>query len=93
MKFGVVVFPGSNCDIDCYHALKDVMGQQVEYIWHKSDDINDFDCIVLPGGHSTFFTGNGQGNRVCTKGEPGNRHMQRFSDINRSGIASRYSAS
>ncbi len=52
MKFGVVVFPGSNCDIDCYHALKDVMGQQVEYIWHKSDNVDGYDCIVLPGGFS-----------------------------------------
>lgn len=52
MKFGVVVFPGSNCDIDCYHALRDVMGQQTEYIWHKDDNLNGFDCIVLPGGFS-----------------------------------------
>lgn len=52
MKFGVVVFPGSNCDIDCYYALKDVMGQEVEYVWHKSDSLKGFDCIVLPGGFS-----------------------------------------
>lgn len=52
MKFGVVVFPGSNCDIDCYHALKDVMGQEVEYIWHKFNNVDGFDCIVLPGGFS-----------------------------------------
>ncbi|MDI6706163.1 MAG: phosphoribosylformylglycinamidine synthase subunit PurQ [Bacillota bacterium] len=52
MKFGVVVFPGSNCDIDCYHALRDVMGQPTEYIWHKDRDLSGFDCIVLPGGFS-----------------------------------------
>lgn len=52
MRFGVVVFPGSNCDVDCYHALRDVMGQDAEYIWHKADSLDSFDCIVLPGGFS-----------------------------------------
>ncbi|SDJ95621.1 phosphoribosylformylglycinamidine synthase subunit PurQ [Natronincola ferrireducens] len=52
MKFGIIVFPGSNCDIDCYHVLKDVMKKDVEYVWHDRDDIDDFDCIVLPGGFS-----------------------------------------
>jgi len=52
MKFGVVVFPGSNCDADSYHALKDVMGQKVEYIWHKEQNVDRFDCIILPGGFS-----------------------------------------
>lgn len=52
MKFGVVVFPGSNCDADCLHAIKTVTGQPVEYIWHKSGSVDDFDCIVLPGGFS-----------------------------------------
>jgi len=45
MKFGVVVFPGSNCDADSYHALKDVMGQKVEYIWHKEQNVDRFDCF------------------------------------------------
>lgn len=52
MKFGVVVFPGSNCDSDCYYALKDVLGVPVDYIWHRSTDIWGYDCIVLPGGFS-----------------------------------------
>ncbi|HHV79448.1 MAG TPA: phosphoribosylformylglycinamidine synthase subunit PurQ [Firmicutes bacterium] len=52
MRFGVVIFPGSNCDSDCYHALKDVMGLEAEYIWHKSTDIRGFDAIILPGGFS-----------------------------------------
>ncbi|GAV23947.1 phosphoribosylformylglycinamidine synthase subunit PurQ [Carboxydothermus pertinax] len=51
MKFGVVVFPGSNCDADCNHVLKNVFGQETVYIWHK-DDSFDVDCIVLPGGFS-----------------------------------------
>lgn len=52
MKFGIVVFPGSNCDHDCYHATKHVFGQDTEYIWHKSTDLKGLDCIVLPGGFS-----------------------------------------
>ncbi len=50
MKFGVVVFPGSNCDLDAYHTVKDVMNQQVEYLWHKEKDLKGTDCVILPGG-------------------------------------------
>jgi phosphoribosylformylglycinamidine synthase len=49
-KFGVVIFPGSNCDADCYHALRDVVGVPTEYIWHEERDLSRFDGIVLPGG-------------------------------------------
>ncbi len=52
MKFGVVVFPGSNCDHDCYHVLKDVLKKDTELIWHKDSDVSKFDCIVVPGGFS-----------------------------------------
>ncbi|MEZ0535894.1 phosphoribosylformylglycinamidine synthase subunit PurQ [Caldicellulosiruptoraceae bacterium PP1] len=53
MKFGVVVFPGSNCDTDCFHVIKDVIEQEVEYIWHQENkDLSNFDCIILPGGFS-----------------------------------------
>lgn len=52
MKFGIVVFPGSNCDHDCYHVVKNVLGQDAEYIWHKETQINGFDCLILPGGFS-----------------------------------------
>ncbi len=52
MKFGVVVFPGSNCDHDCYYVLNDVMKVKTDYIWHKQDEISGYDCIVLPGGFS-----------------------------------------
>jgi phosphoribosylformylglycinamidine synthase len=50
MKFAVVVFPGSNCDEDAYHAAKDVLGQQAEYIWHKETDLKGADAVILPGG-------------------------------------------
>lgn len=52
MKFGVVVFPGSNCDHDCYHAIKHLLKKPVEFIWHKSKDLSGFDCLILPGGFS-----------------------------------------
>src|SRR5580704_15855248 len=50
MKFGVVVFPGSNCDHDAYHALGQVLHQPVEFLWHESEQLAGVDAIVLPGG-------------------------------------------
>ncbi len=52
MKFGVVVFPGTWSDADCYHVLDDVLGQQVDYLWHKETSLAGYDCIILPGGFS-----------------------------------------
>lgn len=52
MKFGVVIFPGSNCDQDAYFAVRDVLKQPVEYIWHQETDLSGFDCVILPGGFS-----------------------------------------
>ncbi len=52
MKFGVVVFPGSNCDYDAYKVLKDVLHQRVEYLWHKDTSLKNSDCVILPGGFS-----------------------------------------
>ena len=52
MKFGVVIFPGSNCDEDIIHVLEKIMGQQVFRLWHKDHSLQDCDFIVLPGGFS-----------------------------------------
>ena len=52
MCFGIVVFPGTWSDTDCQHALKNVLGQEAEYLWHKDQDFSSFDCIILPGGFS-----------------------------------------
>ena len=52
MKFGVVVFPGTWSDVDCFHVIKDYLEQDVDYIWHKDTDLSKFDCIILPGGFS-----------------------------------------
>jgi len=50
MRFGIVVFPGSNCDEDAYHAVRDVFGLDAEYLWHKDADLKGADVIILPGG-------------------------------------------
>jgi phosphoribosylformylglycinamidine synthase subunit PurQ / glutaminase len=52
MKFGIVTFPGSNCDYDAYHAVIDGLGESASYLWHKDHDLGGADVIVLPGGFS-----------------------------------------
>ncbi len=52
MKFAVIVFPGSNCDHDAYHAAKDVLGQDAEFVWHKETGLRGADVVILPGGFS-----------------------------------------
>ncbi len=52
MKFGIVVFPGSNCDYDAYMVAKSVIHQEVEFLWHQDTSLHDCDCIILPGGFS-----------------------------------------
>ena len=52
MKFAVIVFPGSNCDYDAYYVIKQHLGMQVDFIWHKDSDLSDYDCIIIPGGFS-----------------------------------------
>ncbi len=52
MRFAVIVFPGSNCDVDMFHAIQDELGEQVEYVWHDSESLDEFDGILLPGGFS-----------------------------------------
>src|SRR3974390_2505109 len=50
MKFGVIVFPGSNCDHDAFWAVTHVLGQPAEFIWHDSTRLGDVDAVILPGG-------------------------------------------
>ena len=52
MKFGIVIFPGSNCDHDCVHVLQNVLGQKVKTLWHKETSLEGVNCVVLPGGFS-----------------------------------------
>jgi phosphoribosylformylglycinamidine synthase I len=52
VKFGIVVFPGSNCDHDAYYVCKKILGQNAVFLWHKESDLQDVDVVVLPGGFS-----------------------------------------
>ena len=52
MRFGIVTFPGSNCDYDAYHAVTEILGEEAVYLWHKDHDLQSADVIVLPGGFS-----------------------------------------
>ena len=52
MKFAVIVFPGSNCDYDAYYVVKKHLNCEVDFIWHKENLINEYDCIIIPGGFS-----------------------------------------
>ena len=52
MRFGLVTFPGSNCDYDAYHIITEVLGEEATYLWHKDHDVRGSDVIILPGGFS-----------------------------------------
>ena len=52
MKFGIVTFPGSNCDYDAFHAVSDVLGEEATYLWHRDHDLAGSDVLILPGGFS-----------------------------------------
>ncbi|HET7628894.1 MAG TPA: phosphoribosylformylglycinamidine synthase subunit PurQ, partial [Bacillales bacterium] len=52
MKFAVIVFPGSNCDIDMRHAISDELGEEVDYVWHEQASLEGYDAVLLPGGFS-----------------------------------------
>ncbi|MBN1288044.1 MAG: phosphoribosylformylglycinamidine synthase subunit PurQ [Actinobacteria bacterium] len=77
MKFGVVVFPGSNCDRDCFYVADKVLGQSVEYVWHKSTDVAGFDCLILPGG---FSYGDYLRTGAVAKFSPIMKSIQEFAD-------------
>lgn len=52
MKFGVIVFPGSNCDHDAYHVVSKHVGQPVDFIWHRETNLRSYDAVIIPGGFS-----------------------------------------
>lgn len=52
MRYGIIVFPGSSGDADMYHVARDVLGAEVEYIWHRDEAVDHVDCLILPGGAS-----------------------------------------
>jgi len=52
MNFAIIVFPGSNCDHDCYHIIEHVLGRPATFVWHKEKDLSGYDVVILPGGFS-----------------------------------------
>jgi len=50
MHFGILVFPGTNCDRDCHHVVTQVLGHQASYVWHENSDLSPYDAVILPGG-------------------------------------------
>ena len=77
MKFAVIVFPGSNCDQDAYHAATRVLGQQAELIWHKDSDLKGADAVILPGG---FAHGDYLRTGAMARFSPIMREVQAFAD-------------
>src|SRR5213593_1082524 len=88
MKFGVVIFPGSNCEQDCYYAIRSLLEQPVEYIWHQDTTVKGFDAVVLPGGFAY-----GDYRRLRKKRRDRHRHMQWISNSDRGRNATRRASS
>ena len=100
MKFGVVVFPGSNCDHDAYHAAKHVLGQDAEFVWHKDTGLKGADVVILPGGfaHGDYLRTGAIARfspimpaivEFARGRRPGARHLQRLPGPARGGPAAR----
>src|SRR5215510_11706225 len=77
MKFGVIVFPGSNCDHDAYHAATAVLGQSADLIWHKDTDLKGADVVILPGG---FAHGDYLRTGAMARFSPIMREVEAFAD-------------
>jgi phosphoribosylformylglycinamidine synthase len=77
MKFAVVVFPGSNCDHDAYHAAKHVLGQEASFVWHKETSLGGADAVILPGG---FAHGDYLRTGAIARFSPVMQEVKRFAD-------------
>src|SRR5271169_4331918 len=77
MKFGVLVFPGSNCDHDTHHVIGAVMGQPVTYLWHESHDLEGCDAVLVPGG---FAYGDYLRTGAIARFSPVMQAVRRFAD-------------
>ncbi len=77
MTAGIVIFPGSNCDYDCYFVLSKILGVEARYIWHKDTEFNDLDLVILPGG---FSYGDYLRTGVLAKFSPIMTEVKRFAD-------------
>jgi phosphoribosylformylglycinamidine synthase len=77
MKFGVLVFPGSNCDQDTYNVIAEVAGQPVTYLWHDSEDLASVDAVLIPGG---FAYGDYLRTGAIARFSPVMQSVKRFAD-------------
>ena len=77
MKFGVIIFPGSNCDHDCYYAIESVINKRVDFIWHQDTELKGYDAIILPGG---FSYGDYLRTGAIARFSPVMRSLQEFSE-------------
>src|ERR1700694_2098914 len=77
MKFGVIVFPGSNCDHDSYHAAITATGQQATFLWHESHDLENCDAVIVPGG---FAYGDYLRTGAIAKFSPVMESVRKFAD-------------
>ena len=82
MKFGVVVFPGSNCDHDAFYAISNVLHQPVEFIWHQSEDLANSDAVILPGG---FAHGDYLRTGAIARFSPVMKSVEKFAEERRAG--------
>jgi len=77
MRFGVIIFPGSNCDHDCYYAIESVIQKRVDFIWHQDTALKGYDAIILPGG---FSYGDYLRTGAIARFSPVMRSLQEFSE-------------
>ncbi len=80
LKFGVIVFPGTNCERDTYHVIDKVFSQPVDFIWHEDTDLSPYDCVVLPGG---FAHGDYLRAGAIARFSPVMRSVERFAQSDR----------
>jgi phosphoribosylformylglycinamidine synthase subunit PurQ / glutaminase len=80
LKFGVIVFPGTNCDRDTRHVIDQVFNQPVDFVWHEDTDLSSYDCIVLPGG---FAYGDYLRAGAIARFSPVMRSVERFAQSDR----------
>ena len=100
MKFAIVVFPGSNCDEDCFHVAKDLLGCEADYIWHHDTDLKGADAVILPGGfaYGDYLRAGALARfspvmesvaKFAAAGGAGARHLQRLPGAARGGAPAR----
>src|SRR6185369_9430661 len=97
MKFGVIIFPGSNCDHDAYWTFSQVFQQPATMLWHESHDLENVDVVIVPGGFADgrncqVLAGDGECTEVCCRRRPRYGNLQRVPNPDRIGAPPRRAA-